>query len=325
MDSGTRFQRCLQLEAKTIEVPGGLRVTILNLGAAISSIMVPAADRLIDTVLSYPEFEDYLDDPFFMGSTVGPYANRITSGRFVLNGQEYFLQRNETSTGHCLHGGENGLHRQYFKLQRDSGGTRIQCRAVLANGAGGFPGRREVTVVYHIVNELSLAIDFQVTTDKNTVVSLANHAYFNLGGNIEDHNISLRSDAYTPVDNTCAPTGEIRSVAGSTFDLRMLTRIREKVFDHNFAVNKCSGELQRAATLQYPGSGLQLDLYTTQPGIQVYTGDHLAAPFVRRQGLCLEAQGFPDAPNHPGFPSARLAAGKIYRQRTIYTFTSICG
>jgi aldose 1-epimerase len=308
-----------------MEVPGGLRVTILNLGAAITSIMVPAADRLIDTVLSYPEFEDYLDDPFFMGSTVGPYANRITSGRFTLNGQEYFLQRNETSTGHCLHGGENGLHRQYFDLQRDAGGTRIQCRAVLANDAGGFPGRREVIVVYQIVNGLSLAIEFQVTTDRNTVISLANHAYFNLGGNIEDHNIRVWSDAYTPVDDTCAPTGEIRSVAGGKFDLRMLTRIGGKVFDHNFAVNKCSGEPERAATLQYPGSGLQLDMYTTQPGVQVYTGDHLAAPFKRRQGLCLEAQGFPDAPNHPGFPSTRLVAGKTYRQRTIYAFKPISG
>lgn len=324
MGTGTRFQKRAQLEAKTIEVPCGLRVTILNRGAAITSLKVPTADCPVDVVLSYPELEDYVDDPFFMGSTVGPFANRITSGRFALNGQEYFLQRNETSTGHCLHSGENGLHGQYFDLQRDAGGTRIECRAVLANDAGGFPGRREVIVVYQIVNDLSLAIDFQVTTDKNTVISLANHAYFNLGGNIEDHNIRVWSDAYTPVDNTCAPTGEIRSVAGSTFDLRMLTRIREKVFDHNFAVNNCSGEPQRAATLQYPGSGLQLDLYTTQPGIQVYTGDHLAAPFKRRQGLCLEAQGFPDAPNQPAFPSARLAAGKTYRQRTVYAFRPTC-
>ncbi len=318
-----RFQESGELETATIEVPGGLRVTILNLGAAITSTKVPTSNGSIDAVLSYPRLEDYLDDPFFMGSTIGPYANRIGDGRFALDGQEYFLQRNETSTGHCLHGGENGLHRQYFDLQHDTGDARVTCRAVLPDGVGGFPGHREFVVVYQIINDLSLAIDFHVTTDKNTVVSLANHAYFNLGGNIEDHDIRLWSDAYTPVDNSHAPTGEVQSVAGSIFDLRTPTRIGDMTFDHNFALNKSSDELQRAATLRNPGSGLQLNLHTTQPGLQVYTGDHLAAPFIRRQGLCLEAQGFPDAPNYPGFPSARLVVGKSYQQRTIYEFKSI--
>jgi aldose 1-epimerase len=323
VDNVNRFQKNGELETATLETPGRLCVTIMNLGAAIASIKVPAADGSIDAVLSYPRLEDYLDDPFFMGSTVGPYANRISNGRFELGDREYFLQRNETSTGHCLHGGENGLHRQYFDLQDDTVDARVTCRAVLPNGAGGFPGRREVVVVYQIVNDLSLAIDFRVETDRDTVVSLANHAYFNLGGNIEDHDLRIWSDAYTPVDQSHAPTGEVRSVAGSAFDLRTPTRIGDKTFDHNFALYKSDDEPQIAATLRNPGSSLQLDLLTTQPGLHVYTGDHLDVPFIGRQGLCLEAQGFPDAPNHPGFPSALLAAGKIYRQRTIYEFKSI--
>ena len=311
------------LETATIEVPGGLHVTILSLGATIASIRVPVADGAIDAVLSYPGLRDYLDDRYFMGSTVGPYANRIGNGRFALGSREYAVQRNEASTGHCLHGGESGLHRQHFDLQHDADNARVTCRTVLPDGTDGFPGRREIAVNYRIVNDLCLAIDFHVATDKTTVVSLANHAYFNLGGRIEDLEICVRSNRYTPVDNNRLPTGEVRPVEGSLFDLRTPVLIGDRVFDHNFALNKRTGDLQRAATLRNPVNNLRLDLHTTQPGLQVYTGDHLAAPFRSRQGLCLEAQGFPDAPNQPSFPSARLAAGERYCQRTVYAFSSL--
>ena len=194
---------------------------------------------------------------------------------------------------------------------------------MLHDETDGFPGRREIAVKYRIVSDLCLALEFHVATDKTTVLSLANHAYFNLGGRIEDLEICVRSDGYTPVDSSKLPTGELRPVAGSLFDLRTPVLIGDKVFDHNFVLNKRTGDLQRAATLRNPENNLRLDLHTTQPGLQVYTGDHLSAPFTSRGGLCLEAQGFPDAPNQSSFPSARLEAGESYRQRTIYAFSSI--
>jgi aldose 1-epimerase len=319
------MQKGDKLETVTIGAPNGLHVTIMNLGASISAMKVPTPTGAIDAVLSYPGLEDYLHDPFFMGSTVGPYANRIRDGAFELDGEEYLLDRNETSTGHCLHGGATGLHRHYFEMQHDRHDRRVVCRATLQDGEGGFPGRREVVVVYQLVNDLALAIEFCVTTDRNTVVSLANHAYFNLGGPIEEHELRVRSDEYTPVDECHVPTGEIQSVADSTFDLRTQTRIGERTFDHNFVLKEYDGRLRLVATLRSRESGVQLDLSTTQPGLQVYTGDQLAAPFKARQGVCLEAQAFPDAPNQPGFPSTRLAAGETYRQQTIYVFTPICG
>jgi aldose 1-epimerase len=317
----TRLQDSDELATATINVPGGLRVSILNLGAAITSLEVPSENGMIDAVLSYHRPEDYLDDPFYMGSTVGPYANRIRDGRFKLGDQEYFLQRSESSTGHCLHSGETGLHLQHFDMHQNAAIAQVVCRTVLPDGLGGFPGRREVVVLYQLVNELSLAVEFSVTTDRETVVSLANHAYFNLGGAIEDHEITVRSDAYTPVDTSGAPTGEIRPVGGSDFDMRTPNRLGDRIIDHNFALNSCSAELSRAATLRNPVNNLQLDLHTTQPGLQVYTGDNLAEPFMSRQGLCLEAQGFVDAPNHSNFPSARLGPGESYRQRTVYEFS----
>ncbi|MDJ0657081.1 MAG: aldose epimerase family protein [Xanthomonadales bacterium] len=323
MDSLTRYQQGAELEAATLQVEGGLQVMVLNLGASIASIKVPTRNGLIDAVLSYPRLEDYLDDPFFMGSTVGPYANRIGHGRFELDGREFFLQRNDASARHCLHGGDTGLHRQYFDLQHDGGEGRVTCRTRLLDGQGGFPGRRSVVVVYQLLSTFCLAIDFHVTTDSSTVVSLANHAYFTLGGKTGDQDIRVWSNVYTPVDDSMVPTGEVRSVEGSEFDLRMPTRVGDRVFDHNFALDKGRNELQRAATLRDPGVGLQLDLHTTQPGLQVYTGDHLSPPFASRQGLCLEAQGFPDAPNNPGFPATRLEQGQHYRQRTIYEFKPI--
>lgn len=318
-----RTQQGAELESATIGVAGGLRVTITNLGAAITSIRVPLAGEWVDAVLSYPVLENYRDDSFFMGSTVGPYANRISNGRFTLDGQEYLLNRNETSSGHCLHGGESGLHQHFFELQKGPDDGRVVCRAVLEDGAGGFPGRREVIVSYQLVSGLALAIDFDVRTNRNTVVSLANHAYFNLGGSIEDCLLKVRSDAYSVVDRSLAPTGELCPVAGSSFDLSTPTRIGDRVFDHNFALRRRKEELEPAATLCNPENGLRLDLLTTQPGLQVYTGDSLAAPFRPRQGICLEAQGFPDAPNQPVFPSARLKAGECYRQRTIYEFKRV--
>jgi len=296
----------------------GLHVTVVDSGASLSSLKVPTADGLKDVILSYDNVDDYRRDAYFIGSTVGPFANRIRDAHFELGGESFDLDANELSTGHCLHGGREGLHRQIFELRADAASSSIKCYCELADGHNGFPGNRTVTVVYQLLDESSLAIDFHVTTDRDTVVSLANHAYFNLGGAIDDHILSIRAEEYTVTDDTHCATGEIHSVAGSVFDLRAPRRIGTTEFDQNFVLLRDEGRLRHAATLRSPVSGLQLDLHTTQPGLQLYSGDYLGSPFAPRQGLCLEAQGFPNAPNLATFPSAQLSAGKTYTQRTIY-------
>ena len=311
------------LETATLESPAGLRLEVLNLGATLRSFVVPAAAGRVNIVLGYPDLEDYRADTLFMGVTVGPFANRIRDARFALGGTHYELDANEKATGHCLHGGSNGLHRQAFTLHTDPERQSIACRTILPNGLDGFPGEREVTVTYRLLGDFSLAVDFDVITDRDTVVSLANHAYFNLGGTIDEHEIAICADSYTPVDPSKAPTGEIRSVKDSAFDLRSLQRLGQRRFDHNFVLADESREPRLAATLRSRDNGLQLEVLTPQPGLQLFTGDALPAPFNPRAGLCLEAQCFPDAPNQPAFPSARLGAGSRYRQRTVYKITAL--
>ena len=307
-----------EITTVTLSSAAGLRATIANLGATLARLQVPTGSGLVDTILHYEDFSDIASDVFFLGSTAGPYANRIRDARFSLDGDEYVLEANEAGPGHCLHGGSTGLHRQTFDLATDD--SRVECRVVLPDGLGGFPGNRVVRVIYQLLGESSLAIDFEVSTDRDTVVSLANHAYFNLGGALSDHEIALHADAYTPVHEGNVPTGEIRAVADSRFDLRIRGPVGEQQFDHNFVLGEPTSEARLAAELRSPVTGLQLNVHTTQPGLQFYTGDYLAAPFAPRAGLCLEAQAFPDAPNHAGFPSARLNAGETWRARTIYEF-----
>jgi aldose 1-epimerase len=309
------------LRTAIIESPQGMRLAVLNYGATIQALDVTTGSGTASVVLSYPDPHAYLDDQYYMGATVGPFANRIRDARFQLDSEEFAVDANEAATGHCLHGGRHGLHTYLFNLQVDTAQRRIECRTELSDGAGGFPGRRYVSIAYHLVENNVLAIDFRVETELDTVISLANHAYFNLGGALAEHELLIRADAYTPVDASNAPTGEIRAVDDSEFDLRRLASLGNRQFDHNFVLAGVGDEVRHAATLRSLAGGLQLDLHTTQPGLQLYTGDYLDAPFRRRQGLCLEAQGFPDAPNQSGFPSARLAAGATYTQRTMYQFS----
>ena len=309
------------LEVLSLESPTGLRVQVLNLGATLMTLEVPTATGRINVVLSYPKLPDYLDDRFFTGCTVGPFANRIRNAQFSLDGEEYQLEANEQPAGHCLHGGSTGLHRQLFDLQRSADGTRIRCRCKLPDGHGGFPGNRTITVIYELLDDLSLAIDMIATSDRNTVISLANHAYFNLGGSIDEHHLRLRADAYTPKLPCNIPSGEIRSVRDTRYDLRRLQRLGRRSFDHNFVLGETNGPPRRAAELVGAESDLRMTVYTTQPGVQLYTADALAEPFAPRRGLCLETQSFPDAPNQEGFPSARLAAASASRHRTILQFS----
>jgi aldose 1-epimerase len=268
---------------------------------------------------------DYAFDPYFLGTTVGRYANRIRDACFELHGRSYKLDANEKRTGHCLHGGEHGLFAQRFAMAASDDGRTVECRYESPDGEQGFPGCVDVLVSYSLLTDFSLGIDFVARAHADTVLSLANHAYFNLdrqSRSIDAHVLKLHADFYTPADSTGIPTGEIRSVAASKFDLRDGSALANQ-FDHNFVLRDAGGELRDAAELYSADSGIRLRLQTTQPGLQLYTGDSLRAPFTARQGVCLEAQNYPNAPNQPGFPSASLAAGETYRQRTIYEFQSL--
>lgn len=309
-----------RLRTVALESPAGLRLSVLNIGAAIHRLDVPVAGVQRNVVLTYADIGAYASDPYFVGATVGPFANRIRDARFALDGETFRVEANEPATGHCLHGGSDGLHRQLFELRHDAGTASVHCRCELHDGVGGFPGNRVVEVVYRWLDDWALAIDFTASTDRDTVVSLANHAYFNLGGPIDDHVLRIDADAYTPTHSSGVPTGEIRSVVGTRFDFRAAKRVAGARFDHNFVLSGGGNQPRLVAELTGGDEALRLQLHTTQPGLQLYTGDGLGRPFAPRAGICLEAQGFPDAPNQPQFPSARLAAGATCRQRTICAF-----
>ncbi|MEL7448526.1 MAG: aldose epimerase family protein, partial [Pseudomonadota bacterium] len=253
----------------------------------------------------------------------------------TLDGVSHQLDSKSQAGGHCLHGGPLGFHRQRFEAEQSEDGQSVRFRYRSPDGDAGFPGNLSVLVSYQIADDHSLVIDFEATTDASTVVNLVNHAYFNLNGSlngaastIDNHQVRILADRYTPVDDDLIPTGELLSVEGTRFDLRRLTSLiaadgnsEPRRFDHNFVLPEAGGKLRLAAELHSPESGIGMQLHTTQPGLQLFTGDYLEPPFQSRQGLCLEAQGFPDAPNQPAFPSPRLDPGEVYRQRTVYTFT----
>jgi len=319
------------IKAVTLTSSAGLRVTLLNLGATIQAIEVPVSNGVVNAVLGYANYDDYWTDSMFMGATVGRFANRIRGAQFSLDGRNYPLDSNEDSTGHCLHGGRSGFHRQFWAMRPDKSGESLVCHYVSSDGEGGFPGNLEVSVNYQIINDYSLAMEYRATTDAPTIISLANHAYFNLDRNqsaIDTHRIQIDAEYYTPVDKSNIPTGEIRNVRDSKFDLRRMIPIRDSDtpadnglrIDHNFVLRGNAGKTLAAAEIYSVESGLGLRVHTSQRGLQLYTGDHLTRPFHPRQGLCLETQGYPDAPNQAAFPSARLAPGELYRERTIYEF-----
>ena len=312
----------------------GFRVVIIDRGASIASISLPTDEGQVDVAMRYAALTDYVSDAQFVGATVGRFANRIADGRLRLNGDSYQLATSPETDGHCLHGGPGGLHTRRWLLDPAPGGQLVRCHYISPHGEEGFPGRLDICVIYQLVDESSLAIDFEATCDRETVVNLANHVYFNLDPHattIDDHELRVNAAYYTPVDDSKIPTGVIESVADSRMDFRSAARLGERLeasngssagYDHNFVLNGEAGELRLAATLYSPASGIRLAVETTQPGLQLYTGDGLGAPFERRAGLCLEAQNFPDSPNHPNFPSSALAVGDAYRQRTVYRFST---
>ncbi len=318
-----------RIEALSIKSSDGFAVEVLSLGARLRSVRVPTGSDSREVTVRYPTLLEYGDDAYYVGATVGRFANRIAHAQIVIAGRSHKLTANDQPGGHCLHGGSDGLHRQNWALRKSANGDAIECRYRSQDGAEGFPGNIEIVVIYRIIAAMTLSIDFSATTDRETVLSLANHAYFNLdgaGGTIDDHELLIHADAFTPSDAELIPTGDLCSVSGTPLDFRGQPRAlggdeRENLpIDSNFVIRGAPGQLRPAAELYSPSSGLGMKLSTTQAGMQLYTGDYLGGPFNPRQGLCLEAQNFPDAPNQPGFPSAVLVPEKPYQEQTVLEF-----
>ena len=331
------------VELFTLSRGGAPTVAITSYGGFIVSIVAP--DRTgarADVTLGYKDLAGYLGDGSYFGCLVGRYANRIAKAGFTLDDKRYTLAANDGPN--TLHSGPDGFCRQLWTPDVVSGkdGEALQLSYVSPAGEGGFPGTLTTKVVYSLREDGGLVIDYTATTDAPTVVNLTNHAYFNLAGEGEgailDHELQLESDAYTPTDARLIPTGELRPVEGTPFDFRKPVAIGARIdaadeqiqmghgYDHNFVVRGAPGTLRLAARVVDRKSGRVLETFTTEPGIQFYTGNFMdgktlgksGKPYVKRGAFCLETQHYPDSPNQPAFPSTVLRPGRIYRQTTVY-------
>lgn len=336
-----------QIDIYTLTNRNGVEARITNYGAALVSLKVPDRDgKVDDVVLGYDTLERYVSDKAYFGATVGRYANRIAGGSFVLNGSTYSLAINNRPNH--LHGGEKGFNKRVWTAEGASSGAgqALALTYLSKHGEEGYPGNLTVRVVYTLTDKNELKIDYTATTDKDTVLNLTNHSYFNLAGqgngDILDEELFLAADRFTPVDENLIPTGELRKVSGTPFDFTTPTAVGARInqddqqlkigkgYDHNFVLNGKAGELKLAARLYAPKTGRVLEVWTTQPGVQFYTGNFLdgtaqgkgGKPYGFRSGLCLETQHFPDSPNHPKFPSTVLKPGEHFRSTTIYKFST---
>jgi aldose 1-epimerase len=308
----------------------GYEVSIINYGGAITALKAPDRNGVFgDIVLGYETLDDYVKNPRYFGALIGRHANRIAEGRFSLNGVDYQLGRNN-GVNH-LHGGFDGFDRRVWNATED--GDVLHLSYLSKDGEEGYPGNLEALVDYGLSgNELS--IEYRASADRDTIVNLTNHSYFNLAGagTILDHELTLNAGSFTPVSSDLIPTGEIKSVTGTPMDFRNARLIRSEVdYDHNFVLTDWDGSLRLAARLSESTTGRVLEVLTTQPGIQFYNGNFLDGSLVGKEGvayekyagLCLEPQHFPDAPNHSNFPSTVLRPGEEYNQKTIIRFSSV--
>ncbi|MFF4709850.1 aldose epimerase family protein [Streptomyces eurythermus] len=301
---------------------GGVRVRVLSYGGIVQSAEVPdRSGRTADVVLGFADLDGYLRHPEpYLGAVIGRYANRIAGGRFLLDGRTYEVTRNEGANS--LHGGERGFDKHVWEVTPVEHGLRLS--RVSPDGEEGFPGRLAVTVTYTLTASGALRIGYEAVTDAPTVVNLTNHTYWNLGGAgsgaTGGHELRLAASRYTPVDADLIPAGAPADVSGSRLDFRA-PRPAGSGYDHNFVLDKGPTKTpEEVAELYDPGSGRTLTVSTTEPGLQLYTGDHLSGPFAPNAGTALETQHFPDSPNRPDFPATVLRPGEVYRSETVYGF-----
>ena len=318
-----------------------LQVSIQTYGGIITSVKTP--DRhgaMDDIVLGFDSHAGYVENPSpFFGAIIGRYANRIAQAHFTLDGVEYKLEKNDGEN--TLHSGTHGFDKKNWTA-RELGDGGLELTYISKDGESGFPGTLTTTVTYHLTDANELRLDYQATTDKDTVLNLTNHSYFNLRGNgdILGHIVTIHADHFTPVDSALIPTGDLRAVAGTPFDFRKPVAIGARIeandeqlklghgYDHNWVVN--GKGLRLAVRVEDPATGRILEVQTTQPGVQFYTGNFLDGTihgkggkvYARRSGFSFETQHFPDSPNQPKFPTTMLHPGEQFKSTTIFKFSS---
>ncbi len=324
----------------------GVIMKVINYGGIITSLSVADRDgKIEDIVLGYDSLSSYLRSSPYFGALIGRYGNRIAKGRFKLGDQEYTLEKNNGENN--LHGGPVGFDQRVWTIEEQTvdNGSSIKLSYASKDMEEGFPGNLQVDVVYHLTDSNELKIDYRATTDKQTVINLTQHSYFNLSGNtksdILNHELMLNADQFVPVDKTLIPTGKLQPVDGTPFDFRTPTAIGSRIdkkdqqlqfgkgYDHCWVLKKQDDPLTLAATLHDPSTGRVMSVHTTEPGIQFYSGNFLDGTltgkygvlYKHRYGLCLETEHFPDSPNQKSFPPVVLNPGQVYSTKTIYTFS----
>src|SRR5579864_6946133 len=341
---GTRDGRPIHLY--TMTNAHGLRIQAMNYGGIITSMRVPdRKGQLADIVLGHETLEGYIPNPPYLGAIVGRYANRIANGTFTLDGKTYTLPKNDGPN--TLHGGvTKTFDKVVWESQPLKDKNGVAFSYLSRDGEEGFPGNLKVTVTYTLTDSNELYIDYRAETDKATPINVSQHSYFNLkgegNGDILDHEIMINADKFTPVDKTLIPTGELRPVKGTPFDFTKSTKIGARIedkdeqlilghgYDHNFVIDRKGAGMVLAARVYEPTTGRVLEVSTTQPGVQFYSGNFLDGTvtgkeghvYKRRYGFCLETQHFPDSPNHPAFPTTILKPGEKFHQETVFKFST---
>ena len=334
------------VEVYTLTNANAVEMRAITYGAIITSLKVPdRSGRFGDIVLGFETIDGYLEATRYFGALIGRYGNRIARGQFTVEGKTFTLPANN-GPNH-LHGGVKGFDKLLWNAMPADGaeGVSLTLTRRSPDGEEGYPGNLQVSVRYLLTDTNELAIDYRATTDQPTPVNLTQHSYFNLTADdrdILDHQLMLKASRYTPVDDTLIPTGELARVEGTPFDFRTPTAIGERIdvdhvqlkngkgYDHNWVIDRTGPALERAASVIEPTSGRTMDVATTEPGIQFYSGNFLDGTatgkggrvYKHRTGFCLETQHYPDSPNHPSFPSTILHPGQTYASRTVFTFAA---
>ncbi|MGG9963516.1 aldose epimerase family protein [Ferruginibacter sp. SUN106] len=324
----------------TLTNANGMQVGIINYGGTLTKILTKDKDgKLGDVILGFDSIAGYTQkgNPFF-GALIGRYGNRIAKGHFTLDGTTYTLAQN--NNGQSLHGGLKGYDKVMWKAEKQAGDSSLKLTYLSKDGEEGYPGNLSVEVIYTLTADNALKIDYAATTDKATPVNLTNHAYFNLSAGkdstILDHELMLKADKFTEVDSFLIPTGKLPDVKGTPMDFTTAKKIGKDIaavkggFDHNWVLSKNANTLEVIATLYHPASGRYMEVSTTEPGIQFYSGNFLdgtltntngGQKYVQHAALCLETQHFPDSPNQPTFPNTVLKPGEKYTHTSLYKFS----
>ena len=323
----------------TLTNTNGMVAKISNYGGTVTHLIVPSADgKMVDVALGYESLDEYVSDSPYFGCICGRYANRICNGKFTLDGQEYELAVNNGPN--ALHGGLKGFDKVLWASQEyeTQEGPALKLSYISGDKEEGYPGTLTCIVTYTVTNDNALKIEYQAVTDKTTVINLTNHTYFNLGGynsgNVLKQELMIAADNYLPVDETSIPIGEIQAVAEGPMDFTTMQTIGSRIdqveggYDHNYCLNSQDGSLALGAKAKCERTGIVMEMYTTEPGVQLYSGNYLddslsgkGAVYGKHHGFCLETQHYPDSPNREEFPSVVLKPGETYTQTTCYKFS----